>query len=81
MKEETNNDSENFDEEGFFIEQEESENDVGYCTSAVCAMCGYRFEKYDDVIMVKGTGDAIHRDCWMDYSDENMGELTREVRI
>ncbi len=53
--------------------------DDNYSTCTVCAQCGYRFSKYDEAIRIKSTDDVIHRDCWIDYSDENVNELCEQV--
>ena len=45
----------------------------------VCAQCGYRFVKGDEAVMVKDTGDVIHKGCWFDYTDDNMQEMTQEI--
>ncbi len=47
----------------------------------VCAWCGYRFERGDEALRVKDTGDIIHKDCWMEYSDDNVQELTSEIEF
>ncbi len=47
---------------------------TGYIT--VCAQCGYRFARGDEALRVKQTGDVIHVECFMDYTDDNKDELT-----
>lgn len=42
----------------------------------VCAQCGYRFARGDEAYKVKQTGDVIHTECYMDYTDDNKEELT-----
>lgn len=42
----------------------------------VCAQCGYRFVDGDEALRVRQTGDIIHRDCWMDYTEDNREELS-----
>lgn len=55
------------------------EDNYSGCT--VCAQCGYRFAKYDDAIRVNCTGDVIHKDCWMEYSDDNIDQLSSAVSL
>lgn len=52
-----------------------------YCGCSVCAQCGYRFAAGDDVIKVNATGDVIHRDCFIDYADDNAQLLTKSVTL
>ena len=47
----------------------------------MCAQCGYRFAVGDDVIKVNATGDIIHRDCFIDYADDNADLLTKSVTL
>ena len=49
--------------------------------STVCAQCGYRFTKGDDAIRIRQTGDIIHTDCFIDYSEDNREELTEEFEF
>lgn len=62
---------------------EKTRND--YMTHAghkpLCAQCGYRFALGDDGFRVKQTGDIIHRDCFMDYMDDNVNELCDELEF
>lgn len=51
----------------------------GECRNTVCAQCGYRLVRGDEALIVKETGDIIHKGCWFDYTDDNMGELTEEL--
>ena len=53
----------------------------GGCRNTVCAQCGYRFVKGDEALMVKETGDIIHKGCWYDYTDDNVSELTEEMEF
>lgn len=50
-------------------------------SSTVCAQCGYRFIRGDEAYRVNETGDVIHRECWIDYSDDYVGELCSEVEF
>ena len=52
-----------------------------YCGCSVCTQCGYRFAVGDDVIKVNATGDIIHRDCFIDYADDNADLLTKSVTL
>lgn len=45
----------------------------GYVT--VCAQCGYRFARGDEALRIKQTGDVVHSECYIDYTDDNRGEL------
>ena len=45
----------------------------------LCAQCGYRFVRGDEGYRVRETGDVIHRDCLMDYIDDNVNELCDEI--
>lgn len=45
----------------------------------VCAQCGYRFAKGDEGYVIKATDDIIHRDCFMDYAEDNMAEFCDTV--
>ena len=45
------------------------------CTRTICAQCGYRFHKSDDIVRVKQTGDAVHRNCFADYAEDSVSEL------
>ena len=57
------------------LERKEREHNFsGHLT--VCAQCGYRFVRGDEGLWVKETGDVIHKDCWLDYSDDNADEFT-----
>ena len=47
----------------------------------VCAQCGYRLMKSDTVLNVNETGDLIHKDCWVDYFDENLGLFACEMEF
>lgn len=47
----------------------------------VCAQCGYRFESGDEALRVNETGDVIHVDCWMDYTDDNIDEFTQKIEF
>lgn len=47
----------------------------------VCAQCGYRFVRSDEILRVNQTGDLIHKDCWTDYCDDNVEELTYEMEF
>ena len=49
------------------------------CHITACAQCGYRLIKGDSVLRVNETGDVIHRDCWIDYFDENMEEFAMNM--
>lgn len=49
--------------------------------STICAQCGYRFIKGDEALRVKETGDIIHRECYMDYTDDNVTELTDSIEF
>ena len=42
------------------------------CHITACAQCGYRLIVGDSALHVHETGDVIHKDCWMDYFEENM---------
>ena len=44
-----------------------------------CAQCGYRLISGDSVLRIHETGDVIHRDCWMDYFEENMDSFALEM--
>ena len=44
--------------------------------ATVCAQCGYRLVRGDEALRVKQTGDIIHNECFMDYTDDNKTELT-----
>ena len=44
----------------------------------VCASCGYRFERNDEVYRIHETGDVIHRDCRMEYFEDNIDEFASE---
>lgn len=55
------------------------EDNYSGCT--VCAQCGYRFTKFDDAVRVNDTGDVIHKECWMEYSDENINLLSTVVNL
>lgn len=46
---------------------------TGYVT--VCAQCGYRFARGEGALKIRQTGDVIHRECFMDYTDDNKEEL------
>lgn len=47
--------------------------------STVCAQCGYRFASGDEAYMIKATGDIIHRDCFSDYTEDNMYEFADKI--
>jgi hypothetical protein len=49
--------------------------------STVCAQCGYRFIKGDEALRIKQTGDIIHSDCFIDYSEDNREELSEEFEF
>ncbi|MBP3580323.1 MAG: hypothetical protein J6K12_03630 [Clostridia bacterium] len=54
---------------------------AGGCHITACAQCGYQLINGDSALRVHETGDIIHKDCWMDYFDENMGEFAIEVEF
>ncbi len=56
-----------------------SDYDDEYCGCTVCAQCSYRFVKGDDVLKIRITGDIIHKDCFIDYADDNMDMLSYSV--
>ncbi|MBQ7399102.1 MAG: hypothetical protein IJW06_01395 [Clostridia bacterium] len=45
----------------------------------VCAHCGYRFVTGERALWIKETGDIVHRDCFNDYTEDNIGEFTDEI--
>lgn len=45
----------------------------------VCAQCGYRFVSGERALWVRDTGDVVHRDCFGDYTEDNISEFTDEV--
>ena len=47
----------------------------------VCAQCGYRFVKGDEAYVVKPTEDIIHKDCFLDYAEDNMNDLCECVEF
>ena len=49
--------------------------------STVCAQCGYGFVKGDEALRIKETGDIIHRECYMDYTDDNIDELSEPLEF
>ena len=49
--------------------------------TTLCAQCGYAFAKGDEAYYVKATGDLIHRDCFMDYTDDNIDEFTDTIEF
>ena len=46
--------------------------------STACASCGYRFEKNDEMLHIHQTGDYIHKDCRMEYFEDNISEFADE---
>lgn len=56
-----------------------SDFDDVYVGCCVCAQCGYRFTVGDEVLRVKATGDIVHRDCFIDYADDNIELLTSQT--
>lgn len=57
----------------------ESADFSGHMT--VCAQCGYRFVSGENAFWVKDTGDVVHKDCFGDYSEDNIGEFTEEINF
>ena len=47
----------------------------------VCAQCGYRFEKGDEVLEINETGDVIHEDCRADYFEDNIEEFSTSIEL
>lgn len=47
----------------------------------VCAQCGYRFERGDEALRIKETGDIVHNDCYVDYMDDNVTELAESMEF
>ena len=45
----------------------------------VYAQCGYRFVKGDEGFVIKATEDIIHRDCFIDYTEDNISEFADTV--
>lgn len=45
----------------------------------VCAHCGYRFVSGERALWIKQTGDVVHRDCFSDYTEDNIEDFTQEV--
>ena len=50
------------------------ENDAGIHIT-FCAQCGYRFVRGDEILRLNHSRDLIHRDCFIDYCDDNIDEL------
>ncbi len=46
---------------------------------AICDQCGFAVYACDDARMIPESEDIIHTDCWQDYAEEHMFDLTTEV--
>ncbi len=44
---------------------------------AYCDHCGFAIYNASELLIVRTTGDRIHRDCWADYAEEHMTELAQ----
>ncbi len=53
----------------------------GVSGRTICAQCGYRFIRGDIILRVHQTGDMIHKDCFMDYADDNVEEMCDEFEM
>lgn len=47
----------------------------------VCAQCGYMLVSGDTALRVHETGDIIHRECRVDYFDDNMEEFADFMEV
>ena len=47
----------------------------------MCAQCGYLFERGDEALRVHETGDIIHKDCWQEYTDDNLYQMSDAVEF
>ncbi len=52
-----------------------------FCGCSVCAQCGYRFARSDDVLEVHETGDLVHKECFIDYADDNVNTLASVIEL
>lgn len=62
------------------MEKERGKNHTDFSGHiTVCAQCGYRFVSGERALWFKETGDIVHRDCFADYAEDNIGEFTDEI--
>lgn len=59
------------------MQRQDFSNFSGHIT--VCAQCGYRFTAGDDALWIRETGDVVHRDCFADYTQDNIEEFTEVI--
>lgn len=46
---------------------------------AYCDHCGFAIYSSDDALMIKGTEDWIHSDCWEEYAIEHMFDFAEKI--
>lgn len=44
-----------------------------------CDHCGFAVYSTDDALMINGSGDIIHADCWEEYSSEHMFDFSKKI--
>ncbi len=45
----------------------------------LCAQCGYRFVRGDEALKIHETGDIVHYECLMDYTEDNVDTLCDKI--
>ncbi len=40
-----------------------------------CDHCGFTIYTAEDLLIVRETGDRIHRDCWVDYAVDHISDF------
>ncbi len=46
---------------------------------AYCDHCGFAIYRSDDALMINGTEDRIHSDCWEEYAIEHMFDFAKKI--
>ena len=47
--------------------------DTVYDSLEKCCHCGYPILSGEEALELYSNGDIIHKDCWQEYADENIG--------
>ena len=57
------------------IYDEEFEDKEPHRAFAYCDHCGFAIDSAKEAVVITGTRDVIHSDCWAEYAEEHMFDL------
>lgn len=60
--------------EPIYEKYEERKNSKAF---AYCDHCGFAIDSAKKAVVIANTRDIIHRDCWTEYAEEHMFDLTQ----